>query len=173
MLLSSSNPQASRTSWRTTTTTTPGGCRCLSSSKRSTGVTGQYDTRRISSMAATTNKMRGQSEIHPNPKLLYSSTCVALSSSPRARAMASRTVVEYAIPIINPNLIKPPPISDQTTGGPTVGSLDSSPTGGNGTLFLNPRQHQEPPFNVWPLRIHSLSTSAETAVLYGPYPQNS
>ncbi|KDR67582.1 hypothetical protein GALMADRAFT_216426 [Galerina marginata CBS 339.88] len=53
----------------------------------------------------------------------------------RASAMASRTVAKSAIPITNPNLIKPPPTPDQTNGGPIEGSPDSSPTNGNGTLI--------------------------------------
>ena len=93
----------------------------------STGVAGQYDTCRIS-MAAVTDEMRGQSEIYLNLKLSSSSVYFQISS----------TVAKFAIPIINPNLIKPPPTPDQTNGGPTVGSPDSSPTDGNGTVVSQP-----------------------------------
>ncbi|KAF8149473.1 Endonuclease/exonuclease/phosphatase [Crassisporium funariophilum] len=48
----------------------------------------------------------------------------------RASAMASRTVTKSAIPITNPNLIKPPP----TPPAKEVISPDSSPTSGGGVI---------------------------------------
>uniref|UniRef100_A0A8H7Y6Z8 CCR4-Not complex 3'-5'-exoribonuclease subunit Ccr4 n=1 Tax=Psilocybe cubensis TaxID=181762 RepID=A0A8H7Y6Z8_PSICU len=52
----------------------------------------------------------------------------------RASAMASRTVAKSAIPITNPNLIKPPPTPEQSNGGMGDGSPDGSPVNGNGVV---------------------------------------
>ena len=69
--------------------------------------------------------------------LIYRFQMVRASRSPhhraRASAMASRTVTKSAIPITNPNLVKPPPPTEQPNGNAEA-SPDSSPVNGNGTV---------------------------------------
>lgn len=50
----------------------------------------------------------------------------------RARASASH---------FHPNLIRPPPTPDQTSGGPTVGSPDTSPNGNGTVVSRRPSTH--------------------------------
>ncbi|KAF8971229.1 Endonuclease/exonuclease/phosphatase [Flammula alnicola] len=71
----------------------------------------------------------------------------------RASAMASRTVTKSAIPITNPNLIKPPPTETNGNGNGGGGSPDASPTHPSSTagpIAEAPRPTAiKPPENTW------------------------